>query len=140
MNSLLAAAATSAPTTTELVRTVEESSSASPTGDLVAFVFAVPLLALTFSIAVKLLGLFWGRFKTEGGGFGALYAKMLIAATAFVIIRVIGLPLWLGVPAMGVVYNRLFGAGWFEALIIGVIGYVLAVAVLVGAAVAFGAA
>jgi hypothetical protein len=143
MNRLLAAAATTMPSTTELARQwreVEEGAPAEPSYVL-TFLLFVPVLALAYSLCVKLLGLVWDRFETSGGGFGALYGKMLIAAGAFVLLTFVPyLPIVLFVIVMGAVYKWLFGAGFVEAVIIGVLGLVLALLLMTGFAAVLGGA
>lgn len=100
----------------------------------VLLVIGIPLFALVFSVTVKFLGLFWGRFQTSGGGFGALYAKFLAIAAVYMFLAMLGVGGLLGFLAMILGYKLLFGAGWVEALVIGLlggfVGWVLLIVVL----------
>lgn len=105
---------------------------------VVLFPVAVPVFALAFSATVKFLGLFWGRFQTSGGGFGSLYARMLGIATVYLILSVVAIGGLLGLVVMTLCYKGAFGAGWVEALVVGilggVIGWVLFIFALIGLA------
>ena len=93
---------------------------------VILFVVMVPLFALVFSGLVLLLGLFWDRFKTHGpGGFRALYAKFLIVSSVYVLLAMVGVGGWIGLAVMAVTYKYMFGAGWPEALVLGILGGII---------------
>jgi len=93
---------------------------------VILFGVGVPLFALVFSVVTLLLGLVWDRFQTSGpGGFGMLYLKFLIIATAYMVLTVIGIRGILGLVVMAFAYKLVFGAGWVEALIIGIVGGII---------------
>ena len=92
-------------------------------GYVLLFVIGVPVFALAFAGTVKFLGLFWGRFQTSGpGGFTMLFTKMLLVAVVYLLLSVVGIGGLLGLAVMTLCYKTLFGAGWIEALVIGILG------------------
>ena len=92
-------------------------------GYFLLFVIGVPVFALAFAGTVKFLGLFWGRFETSGpGGFTMLFTKMLLVAAVYVLLSLAGIGGLLGLAVMALCYKSMFGAGWVEALVIGVLG------------------
>jgi len=93
---------------------------------------AIPVFALAFSGTVLFLGLFWSRFKTTGpGGFKTLYGKMLIIATIYVILAMVGIGGLIGLAIMALGYKTIFGAGWVEALVVGFLGGIVGVVLFV---------
>jgi len=104
---------------------------------VVLAVIGIPLFAFVFAATVKFLGLFWLRFKTEGpGGFFQLWTQFLIVSTAYVALRCFWIGGLLGLVLMGLAYKTVFGAGWVEALVIGIlgggVGWVLFFVILLG--------
>ena len=108
---------------------------------VVLAVIGIPLFAFVFAATVKFLGLFWLRFKTEGpGGFLQLWTQFLVVSTVYVALACFGigglLGLILGLAVMAAAYKAVFGAGWVEALVIGIlgggVGWVLLIVILLG--------
>lgn len=102
-------------------------------GYVLIAVIGIPLFALVFSGTTLFLGLFWSRFKPEGeGGFGQLYKQFFVIAVIYVALALIGIGGWIGLAVMAVGYRTVFGAGWVEALVIGLVGGLAGWAVLIG--------
>ena len=102
-------------------------------GYVILFAIGVPLFALVFSGVVLLLGLVWERFRTSGpGGFGMLYLKFLIIAAVYMVLAVVGIGGLLGLMIMALAYKYVFGAGWVEALIIGIVGGIIGWVAFIG--------
>ncbi len=51
-----------------------------------------------------------------------LNLKFLIVASVYMILAVIGIGGLIGLAAMAFTYKLVFGAGWVEALVIGILG------------------
>ena len=114
-------------------------------GYVIVFVVGVPLFALAFSLATLFLGLFWDRFRPDGpGGFKTLYGKFLIVAAVYIVLGFLGLGGLIGLAVMAFAYKTVFGAGWIEAIVIGIVGgflgWLMIAGLLVGAAVLTGPA
>jgi len=81
------------------------------------------LFALVFSGVTLFLGLFWSRFKPVGEGtFWDFYKQFLIIAAAYVVLSLLGIGGLVGLAVMALAYKCVFGAGWVEALVIGILG------------------
>ncbi len=100
---------------------------------VLVFVIATPIFALAFTGITLFLGLFWERFKPDGdGSLWDLYQQFLIVAAVYVVLGLIGLGGLLGLAAMAFTYKAVFGAGWEEALVIGILGGLLAWGMMYG--------
>ncbi len=100
---------------------------------LVVAAIAIPLFALVFSVVTLFLALFWSRFKPVGDfSFGRFYLQFLIIAAAYVGLSFLGIGGLLGLAVMGLTYKLVFGAGWVEALVIGIVGGLVAWGLLIG--------
>lgn len=100
---------------------------------VIVIVIAVPFFALVFSGLVLLLGLLWDRFKTHGpGGFKVLYGKFLIVSLVYVLLSMLGVDGLIGLAVMAVTYKYMFGAGWPEALVLGILGGIIGWVAIVG--------
>jgi hypothetical protein len=91
---------------------------------IIIAVIGIPLFALVFSGTTMGLGLVWSRFKIEGGkgGYKEIYIKFLIVAAVYILLTLAGIGGFIGLFVMGLAYKYTFGAGMFEAFIIGLIG------------------
>lgn len=105
---------------------------------VVLVVVGVPLFALVFTGVTLFLGLFWSRFKPVGEGtFWDFYRQFLIIAAVYMVLSFFGIGGLLGLAVMAFAYKTVFGAGWFEALVIGILGgllgWILMIALMAGA-------
>ena len=91
------------------------------------FGVAVPIFALAFTLVTIFLGVLWNRFKPVGeGSLWDFYRQFLIVATVYVVLALLGLGGLIGFAVMALTYKTVFGAGWFEALVIGILGGLVA--------------
>jgi len=90
--------------------------------------------ALVFSVLTILLGKVWRAFEVsgpEGWRFLDFYMHYLIIAAVYTFVS---LPLGnglLGIAALAVAYKYVFDAGWVQALVIGLIGGIIALVLFI---------
>ena len=97
------------------------------------FVVGTPIFALGFMLITLFLGLFWEAFRMEGeGSLIQAYKQFLIVAAIYVVLAMIGIRGLMGLAVMAVAYKYVFGAGWLQALVIGILGGLLAWAIFIG--------
>jgi hypothetical protein len=90
---------------------------------VIIFSVAVPVFALAFTGVTVFLGLFWSRFKPVGeGSIWDFYRQFLIVASVYVVLSLLGIGGLIGLLIMALAYKTVFGAGWVEALVIGIFG------------------
>ncbi len=95
---------------------------------LLGVVFAV-FTALVFSVLTLLLGKMSSVFEVSGPddwSFSAFYLRYLIIAAVYVFVS---LPLGnglLGIGALAVAYKYVFDAGWMQAIVMGIVGGLIA--------------
>jgi hypothetical protein len=85
--------------------------------------------ALVFSVLNIVLGKFWSDFEIsgpEGWRFIDFYWRYLIIAAVYTFVS---LPLqngFLGIAALAVAYKFVFDAGWTQAIVVGIVGGIIA--------------
>ncbi|HEV3120314.1 MAG TPA: hypothetical protein VGY53_00355 [Isosphaeraceae bacterium] len=89
----------------------------------VKFLVAVPLFALVFSVVTWVLSRLWSAFEIEGrGGLLRFYGQFLIISALYVALVLLGIHPLIGLLVMFLGYRYVFGAGWLQALVIGILG------------------
>ena len=92
----------------------------------VFFLVATPVFALAFSLVTWILSWFWESFSIEGrGGIFRFYGQFLIIAALWVAVVLLGVNPWIGIVIMLLGYRYIFGAGWLQAIVIGILGGLL---------------
>ena len=99
-------------------------------GCLILIVVGIPLLGAAFAGTAVLLGLLWPRVRTRGPKRAEVfYARFLVIATAYVVLRVLGVPGLAAMAATVLAYKLEFAASWTRACVVGLaaggVGWVL---------------
>jgi len=90
--------------------------------------------ALVFSVLTLILGRFFDAFEVsgpKGWRFSEFYVRYLIIAAVYTFVS---LPLGnglLGIAALAVAYKYVFDAGWVQAVVIGIVGGIIALVLFV---------
>ena len=89
------------------------------------------LAALVFSVLTILFGMVFKSFEISGPddwSFGAFYLRYLIIAAVFTFVTLPLKSFLLGTGALAVAYKFVFDAGWTQAVIMGIVGGIISVA------------
>lgn len=99
---------------------------------LIGVVFSA-FAALVFLILTLLLGAVWDAFDVDGlqdGGYFQFYLQYWIVAAVYTFVTLpLGpglVPTILGIGAMAFAYEKVFGAGWTQAIVMSIVGGVIA--------------
>ena len=90
--------------------------------------------ALVFSVLTLILGKFFASFDVtgpDGWRFSEFYVRYLIVAAVYTFVS---LPLGnglLGIGALAIAYKYVFDAGWLQAIVIGIVGGIIALVLFV---------
>jgi hypothetical protein len=90
--------------------------------------------ALVFSVLTIILGKFFPSFEISGPAgweFKDFYLRYLVIAAVYTFVS---LPLGnglLGIAALAVAYKYVFDAGWVQAIVIGIIGGIIALVLFI---------
>lgn len=101
---------------------------------LVVGVAFTAFAALVFAVLTLVLSKFWDAFEVsgpEGWTFSQFYLRYLIVAAVYTFVS---LPLGnglLGIAALAVAYKYVFDAGWTQAIVIGIIGGLIALVLFI---------